>query len=115
MLCTADKTYTVRSVVLSNSVLVVTPDPTTPNEDEDAGDSEDSVQEVFIRDQLHEVVELVPCVPRLHKLNGLLRGREYDEGHDDEDVVSQDEGDDGVLVCARSVHPPRSRADARRH
>ena len=112
MLCTADKTYTVRSVVLSNSVLVVTPDPTTPDEDEDAGDSEDPVQEVFIRDQLHDVVELVPCVPRLHKLNGLLRGREYDEGHDDEDVVSQDEGDDSILVRVSRLHPPRNHANA---
>lgn len=38
-----------------------------------------------IRDELHEILELVPCVPRLHKLNGLLRGREYDEGHEEDE------------------------------
>ena len=87
MLCTADKTYIVRSVVLSNSVLVVTPDPA----DEDAYDDGDELKDVAIRDQLSEVIELVPCVPRLHKLNTFLRGREYDEGHEDEESMSEDE------------------------
>ena len=91
VLCTADKTYTVRSVVLSNSVLVVTPDSTANDAVMGEEDNEDPVQEVFIRDQLHEVLELVPSIPRLHKLNGLLRGMEYDDGHEDEDMVSQDE------------------------
>ncbi len=39
----------------------------------------------MIRDELREVLELVPCVPRLQKLNVLLKGREYDEGHDEGD------------------------------
>ncbi|RPD63626.1 hypothetical protein L227DRAFT_591615 [Lentinus tigrinus ALCF2SS1-6] len=90
VLCTADKTYTVRSVVLSNSILVVTSDPSTSHTEDD----DEPVQEIFIRDQLNEVIELVPSVPRLHKLNSLLRGREYDEGHEDEDMVS--ESDDEV-------------------
>ena len=89
MLCTADKTYTIRSVVLSNSVCVVTPDPCLPT-----GEEDEPVEEVFIRDQLREVIELVPSVPRLHKLKTLLRGREYDEGHEDEDMVSDDEDAD---------------------
>ena len=59
-------------------------------------EDEEPVQEVFIRDQLSEVIELVPSVPRLHKLNSLLRGREYDEGHEDEDMVSDDDDDDTV-------------------
>ncbi|KAI0666542.1 sister chromatid cohesion protein Dcc1 [Trametes maxima] len=86
VLCTADKTYTVRSVVLSNKMLVVTRDPAdNPEEDVD----EDTT--VAIRDQLTEILELVPSVPRLHKLNAFLRGREYDEGHEDEDSMSEDE------------------------
>ncbi|PIL34002.1 hypothetical protein GSI_03710 [Ganoderma sinense ZZ0214-1] len=85
VLCTADKTYTIRSVVLSNSVCVVTPDSSLQGADED------EPVEVFIRDQLSEVIELVPSVPRLHKLKSLLRGQEYDEGHEDEDMVSDDE------------------------
>ncbi|KAH7920068.1 hypothetical protein BV22DRAFT_1040301 [Leucogyrophana mollusca] len=74
VLCTADKTYSLRSVVLSNTVIVATA-------------SKDAGGGVDIRDQLHEIIELVPAVPKLHKLTGLLRGLEYDEG--DEDRVLQ--------------------------
>ncbi|KAF9446941.1 hypothetical protein P691DRAFT_803234 [Macrolepiota fuliginosa MF-IS2] len=74
VLCTQDKTYTLRSVALSNSVLVVT----APS----SGSSIDNVnggEPAVIRDELHEILELLPTVPRLHRLIGLLRGREYDE------------------------------------
>ncbi|TBU30244.1 sister chromatid cohesion protein Dcc1 [Dichomitus squalens] len=90
VLCTADKTYTIRSVVLSNSVCVVTPDPAVSHVE---NDEPEPVEEVFIRDQLNEVIELVPSVPRLYKLKLLLRGQEYDEGHEDEDMVSDDDDD----------------------
>ena len=93
VLCTADKTYMIRSVVLSNSVCVVTSDPSLPDTDEG-----EPVEEVFIRDQLSEVIELVPSVPRLHKLKSLLRGREYDEGHEDEDMVSDDDEVDVTVI-----------------
>ncbi|TFK82179.1 hypothetical protein K466DRAFT_603889 [Polyporus arcularius HHB13444] len=89
VLCTADKTYTVRSVVLSNSILVVTSDPLGENVEDD----DEPIHEVFIRDQLQEVIELVPSVPRLHKLNSFLRGREYDEGHEDEDMGTNSDDD----------------------
>ncbi|KAG0706126.1 sister chromatid cohesion protein Dcc1 [Suillus ampliporus] len=71
VLCTSDKTYAVRSVVLSNTVLVVTPSRSDPD------------GTVHIRDQLHEIMELVPVVPKLHKLSILLRDMEYDEGDED--------------------------------
>lgn len=71
VLCTSDKTYAVRSVVLSNTVLVVTPSRSDPD------------GTVHIRDQLHEILELVPVVPKLHKLSILLRDMEYDEGDED--------------------------------
>ncbi|KAI0790829.1 sister chromatid cohesion protein Dcc1 [Abortiporus biennis] len=77
VLCTANKTYALRSVVLSNSVLVVTP---PMNNSEGNPDTD-----VVIRDELHEILELVPCVPKLQGLRGMLRGRVYDEGHEDED------------------------------
>lgn len=74
VLCTDDKTYSLRSVVLSNSVLVVTP-PVDGAEDD-----------VVIRDSLNEILELVPAVPKLYKLKGLLRGQEYDgDDLDDEE------------------------------
>lgn len=63
--------------MLSNSVLVVTP---TSNPDE-----------VAIRGQLHEILEPVPCLPKLQKLGSLLRGREYDEGHEDEELDDAEE------------------------
>lgn len=89
VLCTADKTYTLRSVVLSNSVLVVTPPTTGSNED------------IVIRDQLHEVLEAVPCIPKLQKLRGILRGTEYDEGHEDDDEFGSAEDDRPVRSSPR--------------
>jgi sister chromatid cohesion protein DCC1 len=68
-----------RSVVLSNSVLVVTPSP-------DASLAKFSDDGVVIRDQVNEVIELTPSVPRLHRLATLLRGGEYDEGQEHNDV-----------------------------
>ncbi|KZT26783.1 hypothetical protein NEOLEDRAFT_1162040 [Neolentinus lepideus HHB14362 ss-1] len=81
VLCTDDKTYTMRSVVLSNSVLVVTP----PKPEQEQTDG------IVIRDQLHDVIELVPSLPKLHKLKGVLRGTEYDETHEDEEMMDADE------------------------
>ncbi|KAF9813694.1 hypothetical protein IEO21_05410 [Rhodonia placenta] len=84
VLCTADKTYTIRSVVLSNSVLVATPDSSTKSQ----GDAD----AVVIRDQLKEILELAPSLPRLRRLDALLKDAEYNEGHEDEDGrMSEDE------------------------
>jgi len=78
VLCTADKTYALRSVTLSNSVLVV-------NANETSG-------EMVIRSQLNDILELVPSVPRLHRLGGLLKGMEYDENAaDEDDSMEEDE------------------------
>ena len=71
VLCTDDKTYAMRSVSLSNSVLVVGP-----------GETQD---EIVIRDTNRELLQVTPIVPKVHKLVGLLRGREYDEGREDLD------------------------------
>lgn len=79
-----------RSVVLSNTLLVVTTVP-----DEYATAITDDA--VVIRDQLNEVIELVPAVPKLHKLSSLIRNRQYDEGQDDEP------DDDDNTVCRLSA------------
>lgn len=71
VLCTEDKTYSIRSVSLSNSVLVVTPG-------EEQG-------QIVIRDTSHELLQVTPILPKVHRLAGLLRGREYDEGREDLD------------------------------
>lgn len=80
VLCSKDKTYAIRSLILSNSVLVVSP----------------ALEEnrLIIRDERHEILEVMPTVPRLHKLGGLLRGREYDEGHESEEEILSDDGED---------------------
>lgn len=76
VLCTSDKTYNIRSVVLSNSVLVISPPP---------GAADGNSDQVVIQDSLNELLELVPTVPRLHRLNTLLKAHEWEEGHEDED------------------------------
>lgn len=85
VLCTENKTYSIRSVVLSNSVLVVTP-PAVDSSGEDAARTDD----IVIRDQVHEVLELVPSLPKLQKLAGLLRGREYEERRDEDEMEIED-------------------------
>ena len=77
---------------------MVTPDPNSSHAEDD-----EPVEEIFIRDQLNEVIELVPSVPRLHKLKSLLRGREYDEGHEDDDMATHDEDPAPVIVTNLSM------------
>lgn len=67
--------------MLSNSVLVTTPS---------AGNS-DTGQALEIRDELHDVMELVPCVPKLHRLKILLKGLGYGENAEDEDLYAEEE------------------------
>jgi sister chromatid cohesion protein DCC1 len=86
VLCTTSKTYAMRSVVLSNSVLVV-----KPQVEEESGD-------LIIEDSLNEVLELVPIVPKVHVLRALLRGREYD-GEDIDGEASTE-----VVSCALISH-----------
>jgi len=80
VLCSAEKTYGMRSIGLSNTLLVVTPVP-----DDFASQFADDA--VVIRDQLKEIIELTPSVPKLHKLSRVRKDRQYDESleEDDED------------------------------
>ncbi len=81
-----------RSVVLSNSVLVVTP----PN----GSDLDFSDDSIVIRDQVNEILELAPTVPRLHKLSAMLRGNEYDEQSAEEDMNDDQETNVSCLHCS---------------
>ncbi|TFK29404.1 hypothetical protein FA15DRAFT_664352 [Coprinopsis marcescibilis] len=85
VLCTRDKTYTIRSVDLSNSILVVTAPADAPHSLELAGRNDVGV----IRDQVSEILELTPVVPRTQKLMSRIRAREYGEDQEDE----QEDGD----------------------
>ena len=37
------------------------------------------------QDSLNELLELVPAVPKLHRINVLLKEHELEEGHEDDD------------------------------
>ena len=58
-LCTSEKTYNIRSVTLSNSVLLVSPSPHIDG----------SENQVVIQDSLNELLEFVLAVPKLHRTN----------------------------------------------
>jgi len=73
-----------RSIGLSNTLLVVTPVP-----DECTSQFVDDA--VVIRDQLKEIIELTPSVPKLHNLSRILKGQQYDEG------LEEDDEDDSVV------------------
>lgn len=73
-----------RSVVLSNLVLVVTGSPDPSDQDS-----------VVVRDQVQEILELAPCLPKLQRLGILLRGMEYDEGLEMEDQSDAKVGGSG--------------------
>ena len=73
VLCTSDRTYNVRSVTLSNSVLVLSPTPHIDGSDD----------QVVIQDSLNELLELAPAVPKLHRMNVLLQEHVWEEGHED--------------------------------
>ncbi|KAF8530392.1 sister chromatid cohesion protein Dcc1 [Hysterangium stoloniferum] len=78
VLCTASRTYALRAVTLSNTIVVATaPDPATSNDDE--------TLELIVQDQVSQILELVPTVPKLHRLDTILKGCEYDEGHERDD------------------------------
>ena len=94
VLCSAEKTYGMRSIGLSNTLLVVTPVP-----DDCASHFTDDA--VVIRDQLKEIIELTPSVPKLHKLSRVLKDRQYDESFEEDD-----EDDSVVGFLAKSVLSP---------
>lgn len=58
-ICTADRTFTLRTITVSNSMLFLRPDTTT--------------NDLYIQDTCHEILELTPSVPRLARVEKLLR------------------------------------------
>ncbi|TDL26230.1 hypothetical protein BD410DRAFT_572988 [Rickenella mellea] len=78
VLCTSEKTYNIRSVTLSNAFCVLT-----------SPEGEESGQTV-IRDSIQEIYELVPSISKLHRIDGILKDCEYDEGLEDDDDYRND-------------------------
>ncbi|KAG9014540.1 hypothetical protein FRB95_007221 [Tulasnella sp. JGI-2019a] len=82
VLCTDTRTYSLRSVQMSNSYLVLT----------GSNKAEDDHGKLILRDQVNEIIELVPVVPKLDRLTALLRGNSYKlDGDNDEDEDTEDD------------------------
>jgi sister chromatid cohesion protein DCC1 len=64
--CTSDKTYNIRSVTLSSSVLLVSP----------GSRIDERENQLVIQDSLNELLELVPAVPGSNRMNFLLKEQE---------------------------------------
>jgi Sister chromatid cohesion protein Dcc1 len=71
VLCTSN----IRSVTLLNSVLLVYFGPQIDG----------SENQAVIQDSLNELLKIVPAVPKLHRLNVLLKEHEWEEGYEEED------------------------------
>ncbi|KAH7108218.1 sister chromatid cohesion protein Dcc1 [Auriculariales sp. MPI-PUGE-AT-0066] len=82
VICTQDKSYALRQVVLSNTLLVV---GGASSADADAAD-------IVIRDQLSSILEMVPVVPKISgRLTAMLKDSEYREGNEDESDGGEEE------------------------
>lgn len=75
VICTANKTYALRTVHVSNSMIVAT-------------GSGSSASQLILGDEIHEIMEMLPSVPKLERLNALLKGSEY--GEDFRGVMSEE-------------------------
>lgn len=98
VLCTPTSTYAMRSIVVSNTIAIMT-SPTIPHGKEQIHPSTPvgsmpgiGEHNLVIRDQLHEFLELVPTMPRLGQLHELLQGTEYDEEDSNDNDVSMVSG-----------------------
>ncbi|CAE6438352.1 unnamed protein product [Rhizoctonia solani] len=94
VLCTQSKTYAIRSVALSNSVLIMSnagPDskPCDPVELLE----HDETNTLVISGEVSEILELVPTVPRLESLLQHLRGCEWNDDESDEETYESNVND----------------------
>jgi len=59
--------------------------------DTEENEEENKHSKVVIRDQISHIFELVPTVPKLQRLDAMLKGCEYDEGHERDDAGSDED------------------------
>ncbi|GJJ06531.1 hypothetical protein Clacol_000723 [Clathrus columnatus] len=89
--CTSSKTYALRSIALSNIILLATSE-SAPG----------TTEKLIIRDEISQLIELIPAVPKLQRLANMLKGCEYDEGHErDEGSEDNNDGDERTIKRAR--------------
>ncbi|KAI8638869.1 sister chromatid cohesion protein Dcc1 [Parasitella parasitica] len=73
VLCTESKTYIVRQVNTSNSLLLVT--------------KESASDQYTVHDTISSTIELLPCVPRLDRIDKLLKDSSYSGCENERDVI----------------------------
>jgi sister chromatid cohesion protein DCC1 len=68
VICTQDHTFTLRTITVSNSIIFLRPEPASSTDTTipTAGD-------LYIQDTCHEILELTPSVPRLARVEKLLK------------------------------------------
>ncbi|KAJ3778775.1 sister chromatid cohesion protein Dcc1 [Lentinula raphanica] len=112
VLCTQDKTYAIRTVSLSNSILVVT---SPPDSDISLEGDDNGGPTIAIRDQINEILELTQTIPKLHQLNSLLKSQEYGEDEEDreDDVNSFTYADARAMVQASEAELDRGLRERR--
>jgi sister chromatid cohesion protein DCC1 len=86
--------HNIRSVTLSDSFLLVSPSPHIDGSEKN---------QVVIQDSLDELLKLFPAVPKLHRMNVLLKEHEWEEGHDEEE--EEEESFRAVSTGDRSYTP----------
>jgi Sister chromatid cohesion protein Dcc1 len=102
---TSDKTYNIRSVTLSNSVLLVSPSPQIDG----------SESQVVIQDRLNELLGLVSAVPKPYRMNILLKKHEWKEGHEDDEEEEEEKEGEGGSFRAVSTGTDKTYTPQRRH
>ncbi|CAE6401006.1 unnamed protein product [Rhizoctonia solani] len=96
VLCTQSKTYAIRSVALSNSLLIMS---NVKSNSKPSGDSAielletDETDTMVISGEVSEILELVPTVPRLENLLHHLRGCEWNDDESDEETYESNVND----------------------
>ncbi|KAJ9113181.1 hypothetical protein QFC22_006020 [Naganishia vaughanmartiniae] len=74
VICTSSQTFSLRTITISNSMLFLRPTPTTSSTTVlDSPEPQQQQQNLLIQDTAHEILELTPTVPRLDRLETLLK------------------------------------------
>lgn len=90
VLCTADKTFALREITQSNSLLLcslVTPQTTASSPMEAEGKGENAPR-LCLKSNVSQMLELVPVVPRLERIVELLQGSVYEGEAEEKRKVS---------------------------
>ncbi|CAE7206119.1 unnamed protein product [Rhizoctonia solani] len=95
VLCTQSKTYAIRSVALSNSVLIMSNGGSNSKPCDSAIEllEPNETNTLVISGEVSEILELVPTVPRLESVLKHLRGCEWNDDESDEETYESNVND----------------------